>query len=33
VYSKLRSAVPGPPSASASVDVLRRRRDHLLSMV
>ena len=33
VYSKLRAAVPGPPSASASVDVLRRRRDHLLSMV
>ncbi|WP_328295018.1 DEAD/DEAH box helicase family protein [Kineococcus sp. NBC_00420] len=33
VYSKLRAAVPGPPSASASVDVLRARRDHLLSMV
>jgi superfamily II DNA or RNA helicase len=33
VYSRLRAAVPGPPSASASVDVLRARRDHLLSMV
>jgi hypothetical protein len=33
VYAKLRAAVPGPPSASAPVEVLRRRRDHLLSMV
>ncbi len=33
VYAKVRAAVPGPPSASAGVDVLRRRRDHLLSMV
>ncbi|NAZ86261.1 DEAD/DEAH box helicase family protein [Kineococcus sp. T90] len=33
VYAKVRAAVPGPPSASAGVDVLRRRRDHLLSLV
>lgn len=33
VYAKVRAAVPGPPSASASVEVLQRRRDHLLSLV
>ncbi|PPK92003.1 superfamily II DNA or RNA helicase [Kineococcus xinjiangensis] len=33
VYAKLRSAVPGPPSASAPVELLRRRRDHLLTLV
>ncbi|WP_432571616.1 DEAD/DEAH box helicase [Kineococcus sp. SYSU DK005] len=33
VYARVRAAVPGPPSASAGVDVLRRRRDHLLSLV
>ncbi|MFB9378671.1 DEAD/DEAH box helicase [Kineococcus gynurae] len=30
VYAQLRSAVPGPPSASAPVELLTRRRDHLL---
>ncbi|MGI4895591.1 MAG: hypothetical protein ACRYF3_10815, partial [Janthinobacterium lividum] len=33
VYAKVRAAVPGPPSASAPVEVLRARRDHLLSLV
>ena len=33
VYAKVRSAVPGPPSASAPVELLRRRRDHLLTLV
>ncbi|GAA4961672.1 DEAD/DEAH box helicase [Kineococcus glutinatus] len=33
VYATLRSAVPGPPSASAPVELLRRRRDHLLGQV
>ncbi|WP_432521310.1 DEAD/DEAH box helicase [Kineococcus sp. SYSU DK006] len=33
VYAKVRTAVPGPPSASAPVEVLRRRRDHLLSLL
>ncbi|GAB7193292.1 DEAD/DEAH box helicase [Kineococcus sp. NUM-3379] len=33
VYAKLRGAVPGPPSASAPVELLRRRRDHLLTLV
>jgi hypothetical protein len=28
---RLRVAVPGPPSASATVEVLARRRDHLLA--
>jgi superfamily II DNA or RNA helicase len=31
VHMRLRVAVPGPPSASATVDVLARRRDHLLA--
>jgi hypothetical protein len=26
----VRRAVPGPPSAAAPMDVLERRRDHLL---
>nr|WP_308469929.1 DEAD/DEAH box helicase family protein [Kineococcus rubinsiae] len=33
VYAKVRAAVPGPPSASATVEVLRARRDHLLTLV
>ena len=31
LHLELRTAVPGPPSASAPVDVLIRRRDHLLA--
>ena len=30
VHAMLRRAVPGPPSAAAPMDVLERRRDHLL---
>ncbi|MDQ1723262.1 MAG: hypothetical protein QOG52_290 [Frankiaceae bacterium] len=30
VHALLRRAVPGPPSAAAPMDVLERRRDHLL---
>jgi superfamily II DNA or RNA helicase len=33
VHAQLRLAVPGPPSASASVELLERRRDHLLALV
>jgi superfamily II DNA or RNA helicase len=33
VHANLRKAVPGPPSASAPLDVLERRRDHLLGLV
>lgn len=33
VHSQIRRAVPGPASASASVDVLERRRDHLLGLL
>lgn len=33
VHAMLRKVVPGPASASASLDVLERRRDHLLSLV
>ncbi len=33
VHVELRQAVPGPRTASASVDVLLARRDHLLSQV
>ncbi|MEP6981209.1 MAG: DEAD/DEAH box helicase family protein [Nakamurella sp.] len=33
VHIQLRTAVPGPVSASASADVLERRRDHLLGML
>lgn len=33
VHAQLRRAVPGPPSASADVDVLSRRRDHLLGQI
>ena len=32
VHSELRRAVPGPPSAAASLDVLEKRRDHLLAL-
>ena len=31
IHDRLRIAVPGPPSASATVDLLARRRDHLLA--
>jgi superfamily II DNA or RNA helicase len=31
LHSQLRAAVPGPPSSAASAEVLRARRDHLLS--
>jgi superfamily II DNA or RNA helicase len=33
VHTQLRAAVPGPPSASASVDVLRARRERLRTML
>lgn len=33
VHVELRKAVPGPPSASASVELLRARRDHLLFLL
>jgi len=33
VHATIRKAVPGPASAAASVDVLQRRRDHLLGML
>jgi len=31
LHAQLRAAVPGPPSATAPLDVLGRRRDHLLA--
>ena len=33
VHAQLRQAVPGPPSASASAELLERRRDHLMALV
>jgi hypothetical protein len=30
VHTELRRAVPGPPSAAAPLDVLERRREHLM---
>jgi hypothetical protein len=33
LHAELRRAVPGPASAAAGVDVLERRRDHLMSML
>jgi hypothetical protein len=33
VHSQLRQSVPGPPSASASVEVLRARRERLSTML
>jgi len=33
VHTQLRQSVPGPPSASASVDVLRMRRERLRTML
>src|SRR3954462_13055878 len=33
VHTQLRASVPGPPSASASVDVLRARRERLRTML
>ena len=33
IHAAVRKAVPGPPSASAPVDVLEQRRDHLLAML
>jgi superfamily II DNA or RNA helicase len=33
VHAQLRQAVPGPASASASAEVLERRRDHLMALV
>jgi len=32
VHAQVRQAVPGPPSASASAEVLERRRDHLMAL-
>ena len=33
VHTELRKSVPGPPSASASVEVLRARRERLRTML
>jgi superfamily II DNA or RNA helicase len=33
IHAQLRRAVPGPASAAASVDVLERRRDHLMELL
>lgn len=33
VHAQVRRAVPGPASATASVDVLERRRDHLMGLL
>jgi len=33
VHAQLRQAVPGPPSAAASAELLERRRDHLMALV
>jgi hypothetical protein len=33
VHTQLRQSVPGPPSASASVEVLRARRERLRTML
>ncbi|MGF7236566.1 MAG: DEAD/DEAH box helicase [Frankia sp.] len=33
VHARIRGAVPGPPSAAAPVEILARRRDHLMSML
>ena len=33
IHTQLRASVPGPPSASASVDVLRARRERLRTML
>ena len=33
VHGRLRAAVPGPPSAAAPLEVLRRRRDNLMAQL
>jgi superfamily II DNA or RNA helicase len=33
LHAKLRAAVPGPPSASASVELLEARREHLMALL
>jgi hypothetical protein len=33
LHAELRRAVPGPASAAAGVDVLERRRDHLMELL
>jgi superfamily II DNA or RNA helicase len=33
IHAQLRRAVPGPASPAASVDVLERRRDHLMELI
>jgi superfamily II DNA or RNA helicase len=33
IHAQVRRAVPGPPSASASAELLERRRDHLMALV
>ena len=32
VHTQVRRAIPGPPSAAAAAEILRRRRDHLLAL-
>ena len=33
IHAEIRRAVPGPPSAAAALDVLERRRDHLMEVL
>jgi superfamily II DNA or RNA helicase len=33
VHAELRRAIPGPPSAAAPLDILERRRDHLMGVL
>ncbi len=33
IHAQLRRAVPGPPSASASAELLEQRRDHLMALI
>jgi hypothetical protein len=33
IHAQLRRAVPGPASAAAGVEVLERRRDHLMELL
>ena len=33
IHAQVRRAVPGPPSASASAELLEQRRDHLMALI